>query len=163
MPEKSPKQYNNHYPEENDRLEKGSKRWSRFLILGIALGLLLVTVSGLFIARGSLQKTLNHIATTARNSFERYFPQDSDGRSLSRMLKNVWSDALKSPAAPVPASLKQDDVAAGFLYTIELIDGGKIEGKVIKIGETSITVSDDKGLEIHVSKSRVTRISKTPL
>jgi hypothetical protein len=162
-PDKSPGPYNNHHPAENDLVENGRKRWSRFLLAGIILGLLLLVGSGVFIARSSLQKTYTRIATTATIAFENYFSKDSGGRSLGQILKNLWADAPKRPAIPAPAPLQQEDVAAGFLYTIELIDGGKIEGKVIKIGETSISVSDDKGLEIQVSKSRVARISKMPL
>ena len=66
-----------------------------------------------------------------------------------------------SPTSPeIP---EQQNTSEDFLYTIELANGGKIEGRVIEIGENIVTVTDEKGVQIRVSKNGVSRITKIRL
>lgn len=157
------RKFNNHPPENNDSAErKPSKGFGFHLTAVLILGIILLVGGGIFFTHEPLQKIYTHISTVANTSFKRFFRHEPTGPSLFQALKNLWPDSKGSEISqPVPP--ESNNVPENFLYTLELTDGGKIEGTVIKVGEKIITVTDEKGLEIKINKSRVTRISKIPL
>jgi hypothetical protein len=52
------------------------------------------------------------------------------------------------------------DTAQSYFYTVELKDGGKIEGRTINIEKASITIIDDRGIKIQIPHQHVSRITK---
>jgi hypothetical protein len=162
------RKYSNHPPEEDGTGESRRKKWRGFLFLALALAILLFSGFALFSGRDALQRAYNHISTGVQAGLERHFPGRQDGRDILQRLKDMWPGG-KPPAASPPVRLEGRDAnvdqgtPARFLYTLELLDGGKIEGKSIEIGKEVITVTDDQGVVVQVNRDKVIRITKIRL
>ena len=136
--------------------------------MALALAILLFSGFALYICQDALQRTYNQISTGVQASLERHFPGRPDGRDLFQKLKEMWPGEKHPPASP-PVILEGRDASVHqgtsdvFLYTLELLDGGKIEGKTIEIGKEVITVTDDQGVVVQVNRDRVIRVTKIRL
>lgn len=136
--------------------------------MALAVAVLFGTGLALFSGRDALQRVYGHVSTGVQAALERHFPEGQDSRDLLRRLKDMWPGGKPSPASPSVGVEDRDanvdqETPGGFLYTLELLDGGKIEGKTIEIGREVITVTDDQGVVIRVNRDRVIRITKIPL
>jgi hypothetical protein len=162
------RKYSNHPPAGDDAAESKRRKRRGALFLTLALAVLFGTGFALFSCRDALQRAYSHISTGVQAGLERHFPGRPDGRDLLQKLKELWPGE-KHPATSPPVILEGRDASAfqgtsdGFLYTLELLDGGKIEGKTIEIGKEVITVTDDQGVVVRISRNRVNRIIKIPL
>jgi hypothetical protein len=162
------RKYSNHPPEDKNSASGKRKKWRGFLFLALALAILLFSGFALYIGRDALQRTFNQISTDVKAGLERHFPGRPDGRDLLQRLKEMWPGE-KHPASSSAVILEGRDAnvdkgtSDGFLYTLELLDGGKIEGKTIEIGKEVITVTDDQGVVVRISRNRVNRITKIQL
>ncbi len=135
--------------------------------MALALAILVFSGVALYVGREALQRTFQRISTGVQAGIERHFPGMPDGSDLLRRLTEMWPGE-KHSAASMPAKRKgrdatgQQEMSGNFLYTVELLDGGKVEGKTVEIGKGVITVTDDQGLVLRINRNRVHRISKIP-
>jgi hypothetical protein len=162
------RKYSNHPPESNTSAAGKRKKWRGVLFLALALAILLFSGFALYKGQDALQRTFKQISTVVQVGLERHFPEKPDGQNLLQRLKDMWPGG-KPPASSPPVRLEGRDANVDqrtpgvFLYTLELFDGGKIEGKTIEIGKEVITVTDDQGVVVQVNRDRVIRITKIRL
>lgn len=154
------RKFNNRSPEKDAFSE--SRRGS---IRGNAVKTILILaaiIAGIaaYVSRDYLRQVYSRIAMEMHTSFEKY-SQGAADQSFFERIRDIWSDSKIPPASP--SSPEPQERPEDFLYTVELLDGGKIEGKAVEVGGETVTMTDEKGLEIRVDKAKVAGIKKIRL
>jgi hypothetical protein len=60
-------------------------------------------------------------------------------------------------------NIPETDTSAEYLYTVELADGGRVEGRLITVGEETVTVTDNMGVAVEIARNRIARITRIRL
>ncbi len=155
------RKYSNH-PPEDDALPENKRHIVRGFATAISIFLVLGLIgTAVFIFRGSLEQVYSRIAAAVRPGLAGHATLKESSQSLFQVLSDIWPGP-KDPSAPLSLPQQQDTVN-DFLYTVELTNGGKIEGKSIEVGKAIVTVTDEKGVQIRVARGNVRRISKIRL
>ncbi len=155
------RKFTNH-PREEDALRESKRHTIRgfwgAIIIFLVIGLVGIT---LFAFRDPLEQAYSHISAGVRTSLARHPTLEEGARSFLQTLNEIWPGSKSSsPSLPLP---EQHERVNDFLYTVELTSGGKVEGKIIELGEAVVTVTDEKGMQIRVPRGDVRRISKIRL
>ncbi|MDP3478633.1 MAG: hypothetical protein Q8R88_02605 [Desulfoprunum sp.] len=155
------RKYSNHPPEEGHLPGSKRQKYRVFIVTTSIVIVLVVTGVTLFTTCEPLRQVYHRIATEIHTGLEKDSTGKSANSSFFQLFNRIWPVTKTSPTSPeIP---EQQNTSEDFLYTIELANGGKIEGKAIEIEENIITVTDEKGVQIRVSKNGVSRITKIRL
>ena len=155
------RKYSNHPPKESHLPGSKRQKYRVFIVIASIVIVLVVTGVALFTTCEPLRQVYHRIATEIHTSLEKDSTGKSADSSFFQLFSRIWPGMKTSPTSP--EILEQHNTSEDFLYTIELANGGKIEGRVIEIGENIVTVTDEKGVQIRVSKNGVSRITKIRL
>ena len=152
----------NNYPPDDDSLPCSKWRKTRQGIV-TAIVVLSLTIAGyfLFTFHPLLRSTYSRIYQNLQVNLLNFLERKGEDHAIFQKVKEIIPASGNSPA-PADNSFP-DKSAEEFHYTVELTNGGRIEGRTLKIGERTITVTDDSGVEVQVAKGRVSRISKRSL
>lgn len=155
------RKYSNYPSDDNFQSEYRKRKIRRIVTFVIALLLVAITVFAAFTFRDQLFSAYSRIGVEFRTSLEKVTDQRDENQSIFKTIKDILTGSkTASPSADTAAPDASPD---GFLYTVELTNGGRIEGKTVKIDKEIITVTDDKGVEMKVSRGEVSRITKIRL
>lgn len=155
------RKYSNHPPEDN-ALPKNKRQIIGGFVAVISIFLVIGLIgTALFIFRGSLEQGYSRIAAAVQPGLAGHATLKESSQAFFQMLSDIWPGP-KDPSAPLSLP-KQQDGGNDFLYTVELTNGGKIEGRAIELGKAIVTVTDEKGVQIRVARGDVRRISKIRL
>jgi len=155
--------FDNHNYDHNDLIRRKKRLILRTIMLFAGLTLVIVAATGLYLFRDPIHDTADHVAATVRNGIRTHFPDGVDSDAIVPFLKDIFGGQGSPSASPrgTPAT-GATDAAAAFLYTVELTDGGRIEGKTISVDQETVTIADDSGVKVQVGRNRVARITKLP-
>lgn len=126
----------------------------------MAIAVLLLTITGyaLFTFRAPLLSIYTRISQELQADLFRFLERKGQTHSFFQAVKEFIPGAGTSPAPADTSALEKS--TEEFFYTVELTNGGRIEGRTLKIDRESITVTDERGVEVKVARSRVSRMSK---
>ncbi|MBB5346713.1 hypothetical protein JWG42_02605 [Desulfoprunum benzoelyticum] len=155
--------FDNHTDAANDLVQRKKRLISRILLIFAVAILALITGTGLYSFRHPIHDAAVHVAATVRHGVSTHFADGVDSQAIVPFLKDIFSGQYRSAASPQEITAVGADTAAAFLYTVELTDGGRIEGKNISVDRETVTIADDSGVKIQVDRNRVVRITKMPL
>ena len=158
-----PVRFDNRHYDQTDQ-GRGRKRLiARIILILVIVALSIVAGAGLYSFRTPVHDTAAGIATTVREGIRTHF---ADGFSIGAVvpfLKDLFSGRDSPAPSPGDIGETKTNTSAAFLYTVELTDGGRIEGRQVEVGQDTVTISDDSGVKVQVDRDRVARISKMPL
>ena len=148
--------FDNHLPPEGDRRSRWQRNWKFALLWFFIVPVLLVGVGA--VVRDDLFTSAAHNLSTAIASMERHFAHGVSREAIGDFLRDLRPGEKSSRQ-----NILEPDTPATFLYTVELADGGRVEGRVITVGKDTIAVTDDRGMVIELARSRVARITRIRL
>ena len=149
--------FDNHLPPEDDRQPGWKRKWKSALLATLIVLAILVGV-GAVLLDGSITRTVHNISTATIASMRRHFAHGVSRDAVSDFLREIRSGE-KSSRQNIPATDTSDE----YFYTVELADGGRVEGKIITVGKETVTVTDDMGVAVEIAGSRITRITRIRL
>jgi hypothetical protein len=151
----------NNYPAGDEPLPHS--RWRKFRRVITAIVILLMTITGyaIFTFHDPLILEYTRISQNLREELLSFLERKGKSHPFFQAVKDIIpGPGTSSTSADTSAAEKSVEE---FLYTVELMDGGRIEGRTLKIGKETITVTEDSGVEVKVAKTGVSRISKRSL
>ncbi|KAB2890562.1 MAG: hypothetical protein F9K32_08200 [Desulfobulbaceae bacterium] len=148
--------FDNHLPPEGDLRPRWQRRWKSAVLCFFLVPALLVGVGAA--VRHDLFTSATHSLSTAIASMERHFAHGVSREAVVDFLRDLGPGENSSRQ-----SIPESDTSAQFLYTVELADGGRVEGRVITVDRETITVTDKRGVVIEIARSRVARITRIRL
>ena len=155
--------FDNHDDAGNDLIQRKKRLISRIIKLFAGLALVVVAATGLYAFRDPIHDAAGHVAATVRHGVRTHFADGIDSDAIVPFFKDIFSGQDRPAASPERTTATATDAAAAFLYTVELADGGRIEGKNISVDRETVTIADDSGVKVQVDRNRVVRITKMPL
>lgn len=155
------RKFNNYPTGDNSQPQSKWRKIRRGIVMAIAVLLLTITGYAFFTFRAPLLSTYTRISQELQADLFMFLERKGQTHSFFQAVKEFMPGAGTSPA-PADTSTPEKSTEE-FLYTVELTSGGRIEGRTLKIDKESITVTDEKGVEVNVARSRVSRVSKRPL
>jgi hypothetical protein len=155
------RKYSNYPSDDNFQPEYRKRKFRRIITFVIALLLVAMTVFAAFTFRTPLLSAYSRIRLEFQESLKKFTDQRDENQSIFQTIKDILTGS--KTASPSADTAAPDASPGGFLYTVELTNGGRIEGRAVKIDKEIITVTDDKGVEIKVSRGEVSRITKIRL
>lgn len=130
----------------------------KIIILGLGIA---AAGFAVYTFRSPLGATYSRVSTELRPVLQKFSDSNDENLTFFQRLKGLLQDSATSTKSTVvspPANPTES-----FLYTVELKNGGKIEGRAVEIKKDIVLVTDDKGVQIEVSRDGVSRIKKIRL
>ena len=155
--------FDNHDNADNDLIQRRKRLRSRIILLLAGITLAIIAGTGLYSYRDPIHDAAGHIAATVRHGVRTHFADGIDSDAIIAFFKDIFSGQDRPAASPEGITAAATANAAAFLYTVELADGGRIEGKDISVDGETVTIADDSGVKVQVDRNRVVRITKMPL
>jgi hypothetical protein len=130
------------------------RKWQPAVIL-IILILSILAGAGAFLLNGSVTRTVKETSSFTVSALRRHFAHGISKEAV----KNLFEE-IRTGKSPSLHDNSATDSSAEFIYTIELKDGGRVEGRTITVGKDKVTVTDDMGVAIEVTRDRIARITR---
>jgi len=155
------RKFNNYPTGDNSQPHSTWRKIRRGIVMVTVVLLLMIASYALFTFRAPLLSAYTRISQELQIDLLRFLERKGETHSFFQAAKEFISGAGTSPA-PADTSVPEKSTEE-FLYTVELTNGGRVEGRTLKTDKESITVTDERGVEVNVARSRVSRVSKRPL
>ena len=155
--------FDNHDNADNDLIQRRKRLRSRIIRLLAGITLAIIAGTGLYSFRDPIHDAALHIAATVRHEVRTHFADGIDSDAILPFFKDIFLGQDRPAASPEGITAAVTANTAAFLYTVELADGGRIEGKDISVDGETVTIADDSGVKVQVDRNRVVRITKMPL
>lgn len=149
--------FDNHLPPEDDRQPGWKRKWKSAVLVTLIVLAILVG-AGAVLLDDSVTRTVHNISTATIASMRRHFAHGVSRDAVSDFFREIRSGE-KSSRQNIP----ETDTSAEYLYTVELTDGGRVEGRIITVGEGKVTVTDDMGVAVEIARNRIARITRIRL
>lgn len=149
--------FDNHLPPEDERRPGWIRRWKSAVILALIVLAILVGAGAVF-RDDSVIHTVRNISTATIASLRRHFAHGLSRKAVTDFLHEIRSGEMSSRR-----NIPETNTSAEYLYTVELADGGRVEGRIITVGEDKVTVTDDMGVAVEIARSRIARITRIRL
>lgn len=149
--------FDNNLPPADDALPERRRRRKSAAVWLLAVLAVLAGAGALFVNESAI-RTVREAAAPAASALRRHFAGGFSMEAISHLLAEIRTGKAQSRQhAPDP------EATATLLYTVELKDGGRVEGRSISFGKDTVTVTDEMGVSMEVARERIARITTMPL